>query len=135
MAAAVFNAFQGPTLGAKGAMTELNVAIGLLGNAGIKGSDAGTSLKQALLQLTGPSNKSKDAMKALYIAAKDSGANEKLLAGITREGATERGKALDVADQAQQGARRVRPTSRTTRRPDAQPERHHRSWSRRARRT
>jgi TP901 family phage tail tape measure protein len=57
-------------LGAKGAMTELNVAIGLLGNAGIKGSDAGTSLKQALLQLTGPSNKAKDAMKALYIAAR-----------------------------------------------------------------
>jgi hypothetical protein len=94
MAASVFNAFQSPTLGAKGAMTELNVAIGLLGNAGIKGSDAGTSLKQALLQLTGPSNKAKDAMKALYIAAKDSGANEKLLAGITKEGATERGKSL-----------------------------------------
>jgi TP901 family phage tail tape measure protein len=95
MAAAVFSGFQSPAIGAKKAMTELNVAIGLLGNAGIKGSDAGTSLKQALLQLTGPSNKSKDAMKALYIAAKDAGASQKLLAGISRDGATERGKELD----------------------------------------
>jgi TP901 family phage tail tape measure protein len=95
MAGAVFSGFQAPVLGAKGALTELNVAIGLLGNAGIKGSDAGTSLKQTLLQLTGPSNKSKDAMKALYIAAKDAGASQKLLADVTREGATVRGKDLD----------------------------------------
>jgi TP901 family phage tail tape measure protein len=95
MAGAVFSGFQAPVLGAKGALTELNVAIGLLGNAGIKGSDAGTSLKQTLLQLTGPSNKAKDTMKALYIAAKDAGASQKLLADVTREGATVRGKDLD----------------------------------------
>jgi TP901 family phage tail tape measure protein len=69
MAAAVFSGFQGPAIGAKNAMTELNVAIGILGNAGIKGSDAGTSLKQMLLQLTGPSNRAKGAMQALYIVA------------------------------------------------------------------
>lgn len=95
MAAAVFSAFQSPTLGAKKAMTELNVAIGILGNAGIKGSDAGTSLKQALLQLTGPSNKSADAMKALYIAAKDSTASEQDLQMALKGTGKERGEALE----------------------------------------
>lgn len=76
MAAAVFSSFQGPVVGAKGALTELNVAVGLLGNAGIKGSDAGTSLKQMLLQLTGPSDKAKDAMRGLYVAAKDAGTSQ-----------------------------------------------------------
>jgi phage-related protein len=46
-------------------MVDLTTAIGLLGNAGIKGSDAGTSLKQALLQLTGPSDKAKGLMQEL----------------------------------------------------------------------
>ena len=40
-------------------------AASLLGNAGIKGSDAGTALKQSLLQLTAPSDKAKGLMKAL----------------------------------------------------------------------
>ena len=65
MASAVYSSFQGPVVGAKEAMTDLNTAIGILGNAGIKGSDAGTSLKQMLLQLTGPSAQSKAAMQQL----------------------------------------------------------------------
>ena len=71
MASAVFSEFQGPALGAEGAMTDLTAAIMVLGNAGIKGSDAGTSLKQMLMQLTGPSDKAKDAMRALYLATLD----------------------------------------------------------------
>lgn len=62
MAGAVFSNFQAPVVGAKQAMVDLTTAVGLLGNAGIKGSDAGTSLKQALLQLTGPSKKAKGLM-------------------------------------------------------------------------
>ncbi len=65
MAGAVFSAFQGPVVGSKQAIIDLTTAIGILGNAGIKGSDAGTSLKQALLQLTGPSEKSKGLMEDL----------------------------------------------------------------------
>jgi TP901 family phage tail tape measure protein len=73
MAAAVFSSFQSPTVGAKESVTELNTAIAILGNAGIKGSDAGTSLKQALLQLTGPSMQAKDQMALL--AQRAAGAN------------------------------------------------------------
>lgn len=69
MAAAVFSAFQGPAVGSKEAITELNTAIAILGNNGIRGSDAGTSLKQMLLQLTGPSDKAKNVMEAVALAA------------------------------------------------------------------
>lgn len=62
MASAVFSAFQGPAVGAEKAMIDMTAAIALLGNAGIKGSDAGTALKQMLLSLTGPSDKSKTLM-------------------------------------------------------------------------
>lgn len=65
MAAAVFSNFQGPVVGAKQSIIDLTTATGLLGNAGIKGSDAGTALKQSLLQLTAPSDKAKALMKAL----------------------------------------------------------------------
>lgn len=69
MAAAVFSGFQGPAVGAKESITELNTAIAILGNNGIKGSDAGTSLKQMLLQLTGPSEQAKGIMKELAAEA------------------------------------------------------------------
>ncbi len=69
MAGAVFAGFQGPAVGSEQALKDLATAIGLLGNAGIKGSDAGTSLKQMLLQLTGPSDKSAKAMDQLAAAA------------------------------------------------------------------
>jgi TP901 family phage tail tape measure protein len=72
-AAAVFSGVQGPAVGSKEAITELNTAIAILGNNGIKGSDAGTSLKQTLLQLTGPSGVAKSAMKLLALEA--AGAN------------------------------------------------------------
>lgn len=94
MAGSVFSAFQGPVRGAKGAMTDLNVAIGLLGNAGIKGSDAGTSLKQTLLQLTGPSDRAKGAMEALYAAAIDNSTSQEQLGKVIRGGAKDRGAAI-----------------------------------------
>jgi TP901 family phage tail tape measure protein len=68
-AASVFSAFQSPAVGSKEAITELNTAIAILGNNGIKGSDAGTSLKQMLLQLTGPTNQAKDLMAELALRA------------------------------------------------------------------
>lgn len=69
MAAAVFSGFQGPAIGSKEAITELNTAIAILGNNGIKGSDAGTSLKQMLLQLTGPTDKAQAYMDLLAARA------------------------------------------------------------------
>lgn len=68
-AASTFSGFQGPAVGSKEAITELNTAIAILGNNGIKGSDAGTSLKQMLLQLTGPSSQAKDIMEELALRA------------------------------------------------------------------
>lgn len=68
MASAVFAGFQGPVVGAKESLVDLTTAIALLGNVGIKGSDAGTALKQSLLQLAGPSAVAKDQMRALYLA-------------------------------------------------------------------
>lgn len=93
MAAAVFSGVQGPATSAEYAMTSLNTAIAVLANQGIKGSDAGTSLKQMLLQLTGPSDKSKDAMRALYLAANDSTVSMTALTGALGK-ASERGDAL-----------------------------------------
>lgn len=47
-------------------------AIAVLGNAGIKGSDAGTSLKQMLISLANPTSKARDLMEQLGFAAFDS---------------------------------------------------------------
>jgi TP901 family phage tail tape measure protein len=68
-AAAAFSGLLGPAVGSEEAITELNTAIAVLGNNGIKGSDAGTSLKQMLLQLTGPSDKASGLMKLLALNA------------------------------------------------------------------
>ena len=61
----VWAAFQGPTVGATQALTDFNTALGLLGNAGIKGSSAGTALKNAMLFLAAPTSKANDLMHEL----------------------------------------------------------------------
>lgn len=94
MASAVFSAFQGPVEGSEKAMISLTTSIALLGNAGIKGSDAGTSLKQALLQLTGPSQKAKEQMKGLAAAAFGFGGNMDDVDKILFGNATKRNQAL-----------------------------------------
>jgi TP901 family phage tail tape measure protein len=48
-------------------------AIALMGNAGIKGSDAGTSLKSMLMNLQPDTKKTADAMKELGIVTEDGG--------------------------------------------------------------
>lgn len=54
---------------------DLAVAIAELGNAGIKGSDAGTSLKTMFMNLSPQTDKAKDKMKELGIITAD-GANQ-----------------------------------------------------------
>jgi len=119
-AAAVFSGLQGRVVGPKEAITELNTAVAILGNNGIKGSDAGTSLKQMLLQLTGPSQQAKDQMALLAqraggatISLKEQndvlrgskGVREKALAAIK-----EHNKGLDVeGDIAYDSAGKMRP--------------------------
>ncbi|MBL8167625.1 MAG: phage tail tape measure protein [Acidobacteria bacterium] len=48
---------------------DLTTAIGIMANSGIKGSDAGTSLKTAFTALAAPTDKAKAAMKELGINA------------------------------------------------------------------
>lgn len=61
----VWAAFQSPTVGATNALTDFNTAVALLGNAGIKGSSAGTALKNAMLFLAAPTDKANDLMHEL----------------------------------------------------------------------
>lgn len=52
---------------------DLTTAIALMGNAGIKGSDAGTSLKTMLLNLNPTTKKQKELMKDLGIVTEEAG--------------------------------------------------------------
>jgi TP901 family phage tail tape measure protein len=68
--------FVGPV--AKGAGVSFNetaAAIGLLGNAGIQASMAGTSLRGAITALINPTSKTRDIMESLGITALDSSGN------------------------------------------------------------
>jgi TP901 family phage tail tape measure protein len=51
---------------------ETHVAVSQLAKAGVQGSDAGTSLKTAILALTAPTTAAKNTMKALGISIYDS---------------------------------------------------------------
>lgn len=62
-----------PVAGALGYSAEdVAVAVGLMANAGIKGSQAGTSLRTILSSLANPANSAAEALDALGISAKDS---------------------------------------------------------------
>jgi hypothetical protein len=100
MASAVFSSFQGKVVGSEEAMKELATALALLGNAGIKGSDAGTSLKQMLMQLAGPSGVAKDEMKAMMYAAMGAAGSMEGLDKIIGGKAKARGEALGALGKA-----------------------------------
>ena len=56
--------YVGPVAGALGIeMDDLSVAIGLMGNAGIKGGQAGTALRAGLTNLVKPTKEMKVAME------------------------------------------------------------------------
>ena len=59
-----------PVAGSMGASAEdLSIALGLMANAGIKGSQAGNSLKNALVNLVKPTKQQSEAMKQLGLIA------------------------------------------------------------------
>ena len=81
---------------AKVPIEDLTSAISLMSNAGVKGSDAGTSLKTFLQRLQSPTTKAAEAMDALGVKVFDSAGNmkafpaiigdfEKALSGLTDE--------------------------------------------------
>lgn len=58
--------------GLKGGTTELNTALGLLANNGIKGSEAGTKLRNIILSLQNPTDDASELMKELGVQVYDS---------------------------------------------------------------
>ena len=102
-ASATFSGFQGPTVGAKEAITELNTAIAILGNNGIRGSDAGTSLKQMLLQLTGPTGRAKLVMQELAEFAAGATATLQQQTDVISSSTKVREKAFNAIEKANKG--------------------------------
>lgn len=66
-------------------MEEVTAAIGLMANAGIKGSQAGTTLRASLTRLAKPAKPAKEAMEAIGFSAFDSSGKMKSLSTITEE--------------------------------------------------
>ena len=106
MAGAIFSGMQGPAVGAEQALKDLTIATALLGNAGIKGSDAGTSLKQMLLSLAAPADKTKTTMRDLFLAT-GSGAEGMALFKTSIHGVTKkiRDEASGALEELQGGVR------------------------------
>lgn len=59
----------------KNGTTELSTALGILADNGIKGSEGGTILRNAILSLTAPTSKAKSELEALGVSAYDSKGN------------------------------------------------------------
>ncbi|MGG4180790.1 phage tail tape measure protein [Virgibacillus pantothenticus] len=69
-----------PVAGALGySLEDTSVALGLMANAGVKGSAAGTALRSALTNLVKPTKQMADKMKELGIEVKDSNGEMKPL--------------------------------------------------------
>ena len=62
-----------------GGTTELNTALGILADNGIKGAEGGTALRQVLLNLTAPTDTAKEYMQELGLSAFDAAGNMKPL--------------------------------------------------------
>lgn len=59
----------------KGGTAELNTALGILANNGIKGAEGGTHLRNIILSLQNPTDKAADAMESLGVKVYDSQGN------------------------------------------------------------
>jgi phage-related minor tail protein len=75
-----------PVAGTMGASAEdLSIALGLMANAGIKGSQAGNTLKNALVNMSNPTNEQAEAMQALGIEITNTDGSYKSLQDIMGE--------------------------------------------------
>jgi TP901 family phage tail tape measure protein len=99
MASAVFAGFMGPSIGAENAMKQLTTAMALMGNAGIKGSDAGTSLKQALLELVNPTQQQAAIMNVLMYRMKGAQITEEEYAAVMEGSKKIRDKAIESIEK------------------------------------
>ena len=70
--------YVGPLAGTMGySIEDMSIAVGLMANSSIKGSQAGTSLKTAIANMASPTDKMAEAMKGLGISLTDSEGNAK----------------------------------------------------------
>lgn len=93
--------YVGPVAGALGIeMEDLSVAIGLMGNSGIKGSQAGTALRAGLTRLIKPTDDAAAAMKKYGVEVVKNEDGTVNLAGTMENLRTTLGS-LDAATQAQ----------------------------------
>jgi len=75
-------------------------AVALLGNAGIKGDQAGTSLRTMLVRLAAPTEKARDGLQALGIKAFDASGKFVGFRAITEQLARAKGRLTDQEFQA-----------------------------------
>lgn len=68
-----------------GGTTELNAALGVLANRGIKGSEGGTALRNVILSLSAPTDKAADAMKSLGLEVYDASGNMRPLNEVFKD--------------------------------------------------
>lgn len=68
-----------------GGTTELNAALGVLANRGIKGSEGGTALRNAILALSAPTDKAAASMKSLGLEVYDASGNMRPLNEIFKD--------------------------------------------------
>lgn len=72
-----------PLAGAMGySIEDTSIALGLMANAGIKGSKAGTALSNAIMKLNAPTKQTMSAMKELNISMADSEGNMRPLRDV-----------------------------------------------------
>ena len=92
--------YVGPVAGSLGiSMDDLSLAIGLMGNAGLKGSQAGTSLRAGLTNLIKPTEQMEKAMKKYGVEVVKTGSGSVDLMG-TMDNLREKLGGLDETTQA-----------------------------------
>lgn len=75
----------GTAKGLAGGTVELNAALGILANNGIKGAEGGTALRNVILSLTAPTDKAAAKMKDLGIEVNDAQGNMRPLNDIFQD--------------------------------------------------
>lgn len=90
----------GPVAGAAGySIEDVSLALGLMANAGIKGTQAGTSLRNVVQRLVDPSKEAAEVMEAMGISLHDSEGNMYSLDEVMRQFRTQfAGLSVDLVD-------------------------------------
>lgn len=69
----------------KGGITEMNTAIGLIADNGVKGAEGGTALRNIILSLSAPTDVATDALKKLGVQTVDANGDLRNLQGIMED--------------------------------------------------